>query len=66
MMSYFDDLLITQRPGRQGFPAAAAAEIMTLLGTYRKLGLVAEKPQGDVWDWVIGIDTSKVTQADRE
>ncbi|HZV54152.1 MAG TPA: hypothetical protein VFF82_04360 [Rhodocyclaceae bacterium] len=54
MEPFFDELLITTRTGRQGFPVEAAAEILRLVTVYRKLGLAVRQPKkgGDVWNWV--------------
>lgn len=54
MEPYFNNLLVTDRPNRQGFSDAAGAEILRLIDTYRKLGLAVQPPKqsGDVWDWV--------------
>jgi hypothetical protein len=58
MEPLFDSLLVTQRTGRQGFSAEAFAEIATLIGVYRKLGLARQLPKkdGDVWNWINDID----------
>ena len=54
MDDYFQELLVTSRPGRQGFPDEAATEILHLYRVYNALGL-ARPPiptQGTGWDWV--------------
>lgn len=57
MESFFNNLLITQRTGRQGFSPEAADEILGLISAYHKLGLAIQPPKrnGDVWDWVSDI-----------
>lgn len=54
MEPYFNSLLVTDRPNRQGFSVAAAAEILSLIETYHKLGLAIQPPKhsGNIWDWV--------------
>lgn len=49
----FEDLLLTQRSGRQGFPVEVFDELLKLLAIYRKLKLLREPPKqdGDVWSW---------------
>jgi hypothetical protein len=58
MGSLFNDLLITKRVGRQGFPVSVVEEILRLYRDYQKLGLAAREPQqpGDVWGWVGKVD----------
>jgi hypothetical protein len=56
----FEDLMLTQRTGRQGFPVEIFDELLKLVTIYRKLNLLREPPRkdGDVWNWVsdIGYD----------
>jgi hypothetical protein len=55
---YFQDLLLTTRPGRQGFPTEAAEEILRLYTVYHESGAARpEGPgQGTAWDWVDHLD----------
>jgi hypothetical protein len=50
----FEDLMLTQRTGRQGFSVDAFGELLTLISVYRKRKLLSEPPKkdGDVWSWV--------------
>lgn len=50
----FEDLMLTQRSGRQGFSQDAFGELLTLISVYRKRKLLREPPktEGDVWSWV--------------
>lgn len=50
----FEDLMLTQRTGRQGFSVEAFGELLTLISVYRKRKLLSEPPKkdGDVWSWV--------------
>jgi len=54
MEHFFEDLLLTQRSGRQGFSVDAFGELLALANVYRKLGLMREpaKKEGDVWNWI--------------
>jgi len=54
MERFFEDLMLTQRSGRQGFPVEVFGELMALINVYRKLHLLREplKKDGDVWSWV--------------
>lgn len=60
MMDYFQNLLVTDRPGRQGFPTEAAEEILRLYTAYQEMGLAqpsnSAKAQGTAWDWVDHLD----------
>ncbi|MBI5784471.1 MAG: hypothetical protein HZA64_03345 [Rhodocyclales bacterium] len=51
---FFENLMLTQRTGRQGFPVEVFDELMVLIGVFRKLHLLREPPKqdGDVWSWV--------------
>jgi hypothetical protein len=51
---FFEDLMLTQRTGRQGFPVEVFGELLALINVYRKLNLLREPPKkdGDVWSWV--------------
>lgn len=66
MEPLFDSLLVTQRTGRQGFSVDAFAELMTLIGVYRKLGLATQPPkkEGDVWNWISDIDRPENSHGD--
>jgi hypothetical protein len=57
MERFFEDLMLTQRSGRQGFPVEVFGELMALINVYRKLNLLREPPKkdGDVWSWVSDI-----------
>lgn len=54
MEPLFNELLVTKRSGRQGFPVEVADEILRLYRDYQKLGLARKEPPraGDVWSWV--------------
>jgi hypothetical protein len=54
MERFFEDLMLTQRSGRQGFPIEVFGELTALINVYRKLNLLREPPKkdGDVWSWV--------------
>jgi hypothetical protein len=54
MERFFEDLTLTQRSGRQGFPVEVFGELQALISVYRKLHLLPEPPKqdGDVWSWV--------------
>jgi hypothetical protein len=66
MEPLFDSLLVTQRTGRQGFSVDAFAEVTTLVGVYRKLGLATQPPKkdGDVWNWISDIGYSEDGRSD--
>lgn len=51
MHAYLEELIISQRPGRQGFPDAAAAEIWQISSVYAKLhpSSAPQKPIDTVW-----------------
>jgi hypothetical protein len=51
---FFEDLMLTQRTGRQGFPVEVFDELLALINVYRKLNLLRQPPKqdGDVWSWV--------------
>lgn len=51
---FFENLMLTQRTGRQGFPVEVFDELMVLINVFRKLHLLREPPKqdGDVWSWV--------------
>lgn len=52
LASYFQELLIMDRPGRQGFPPDIAMEIFSLSSFYDAL-LAKPKQGGDVWSEVL-------------
>jgi hypothetical protein len=58
LMDYLQDLLLTDRPNRQGFPTEAAEEILRLYATYQELGLARRESRslGTGWDWVDQLD----------
>lgn len=51
MQPYLDELMMSRRPGRQGFPSQAAAEIWALSAAYNKLypSAESESPLNDLW-----------------
>jgi hypothetical protein len=51
MRSFLDDLMMSKRPGRQGFPDVAAAEVWALSSAYSKLNPSPESgsPFDDLW-----------------
>ena len=53
----FDELMVSTRPGRQGFPADVAMELFRLSALYGKLGLTAKKTQGTGW---AGVDDAEL------
>lgn len=53
----FDELMVSSRPGRQGFPPAVAMELFRLSTLYGKLGLTAKKTQGTGW---AGVDDAEL------
>ncbi|MBU1235983.1 MAG: hypothetical protein KJ634_05825 [Gammaproteobacteria bacterium] len=63
MEKFFEELMLTQRSGRQGFPPDAFGELLALMNIYRKLGLIKAPPkkEGDVWSWIseVGYETSR-------
>lgn len=60
-LPFLNDLLVTQRAGRKGFPPEAVDEILGLIRACHRLGLVPEpvpRP-GDVWEWANNIGFEK-------
>jgi hypothetical protein len=62
MPSYFDELIMSNRPNRQGFPAEAVTEIWALSKIYTTLHPVEAAPENtspfsDVWD--VDIDVAR-------
>jgi hypothetical protein len=53
----FDELMVSTRPGRQGFPSEVAMELFRLSTLYGKLGLVAKRQQGTGW---AGVDDAEL------
>lgn len=51
MHAYLDELVMSRRPGRRGFPEAAAAEVWEISSVYSKLYPPAESnsPLNDLW-----------------
>lgn len=51
MWPYLDELMMSRRPGRQGFPDAAAAEIWALNSVYASLhpDEAPKSPVDDLW-----------------
>jgi hypothetical protein len=56
--TYFDELLMTTRPSREGFPEAVATDIIRLYRTYHQLGLARPDPPSSAtgWHWIAGVD----------
>ena len=50
--AYLADLMVTSRPGRQGFPHDVALEIFRLATVHSALGLSPNHSPGPAWDWV--------------
>jgi len=50
--AYFQQLLVTQRETRQGFPMDVYMEIFALSELYNKLHPFAMNPDDDFWTWV--------------
>lgn len=48
MGPYFDELIMSKRPNRRGFPVEAAREIWDLHKAY--LALEGASARGDIWD----------------
>jgi hypothetical protein len=53
MEPYFENLLVTRRPGRAGFPTEVASELIRLFSIYHKMGLAQRDPEQmvDIWNW---------------
>lgn len=51
MYAYLDELVMSKRPGRRGFPEAAAMEVWEISTAYNKLYPRAEQesPLNDLW-----------------
>lgn len=73
MHAYLDELMMSRRPGRQGFPDAAAAEVWAVNGVYSKLYPPAESesPLNDLWSgdsdaardaWKQGVSSRKADE----
>lgn len=52
MRAYFEQLLLTQRETRQGFPQEIYTEIDALSELYNKLHLASKKSKDNFWSWV--------------
>ncbi len=54
MQPYFEELLLTERQGRAGFPNEVAQELFHLFAVYHRLGLASHDPEKptDIWNWV--------------
>ncbi len=50
--AYLAGLMVTDRPGRQGFPHDVALEIFRLATAHGALGLTPKDSPGTAWDWV--------------
>lgn len=50
MEAYFDELMISKRYDRQGFPQEVAQEIMTLSLAYDNIRRVNQTNAGDIWE----------------
>jgi hypothetical protein len=49
--AYFQELLVTQRETRQGFPLDVYMEIFALSEHYNKLYPLPQNPDDDFWIW---------------
>ncbi|HEY8099746.1 MAG TPA: hypothetical protein VIF82_03260 [Burkholderiaceae bacterium] len=49
--AYFQELLVTQRETRQGFPVDVYMEIFALSEHYDKLHPLPQNPDDDFWSW---------------
>lgn len=76
MQPYLDELMMSRRPGRQGFPANAAAEVWALSAAYAKLhpALEPESPLNDLWSsdtdaardaWKQGLYSKKTVEGEK-
>lgn len=50
--AYLTDLMLTRRPGRQGFPHDVALEIFHLATAHAALGLSPNNSPATAWDWI--------------
>lgn len=50
--TFLEELMVTKRPGRQGFPHDVALEIFRLATLHGALGLTPNNSLGTAWDWV--------------
>ena len=50
--AYLTDLMVTDRPGRAGFPHDVALEIFHLATAHGALRLTPNDSPGTAWDWV--------------
>ncbi|MBN8461894.1 MAG: hypothetical protein J0M01_03645 [Dechloromonas sp.] len=50
--AYLADLMVTNRPGRQGFPHEVALEIFRLATVHSAFGLTPNDSLGTAWGWV--------------
>lgn len=50
MEAYFNELMISSRPDRQGFPEAIAHEIMALSLAYDRIRSLNDMRSGDLWE----------------
>ena len=50
--AYLAELMVTNRPGRQGFPHDVALELFRLATVHDALGLTPKDSLGTAWDWV--------------
>lgn len=50
--AFLADLMVTERPGRRGFPHDVAMEIFRLASLHSALGLTPNNSLGTAWDWI--------------
>jgi hypothetical protein len=50
--AFLADLMVTQRPGRQGFPHDVALEIFRLASLHSALGVTPNNSLGTAWGWI--------------
>lgn len=64
--TYFQQLMTTTRPGRQGFPTEAATEIFRLSNIHQELGLTKAKPIDSIWEAAADVDYWKGKRGGQE
>lgn len=50
--AFLQDLTVTQRHGRQGFPEEVAVELFRLAALHGELRLTPDHSQGTGWSWI--------------
>jgi hypothetical protein len=50
--AFLQELTVTQRPDRQGFPEDVAVELFRLFALHRALGLTPDRSLGTGWNWI--------------